>query len=264
MADPVQLSVETPTSGTMRYAKAGAGRGLVLLHRSIGADSARQAVRALASEFMVLAPAMPGYDDSERPDWARSPRDLAAILLHSLVPSAGDRPVLVGCGLGGFIAAEMAAMCPERLGALVLVSPMGVKPHVGGLTDQFLWSTDEYVEMCFASAENHQRAFGDVYELGSDPWKQREANREMTTRIAWKPRLFDNTLPFRLPYVTTPTLIVWGEEDRILPRSSVERYRDSIPGATLAELPGCGHMVECDALDALCKHISSFVQGNRS
>jgi pimeloyl-ACP methyl ester carboxylesterase len=264
MTDQERLSVKTPTSGTLRYTKAGDGPSLVLLHRSVGVEGMGQAVSVLAADFTVLAPAMPGFDDSDRPDWARAPRDLAAILLHDLVPRAAGRPVLVGLGLGGWVAAEMAAMCPERLGALVLVSPLGVKPATGQITDPFLYSTDQYVEMSFASMENYNRSFGDVYELGSEPWKQREANREMTTRIAWKPRMFDATLPYRLSYVTTPTLILWGAEDRILPRNSAERYRDAIPGAKLVEVPGCGHMAECEDPEGVRARISSFAEEART
>jgi pimeloyl-ACP methyl ester carboxylesterase len=212
---------------------------------------------ALAETFSVVAPSMPGYDDSVRPDWARSPRDLAPILLNALRPLAGERPILAGLGLGGWVAAEMAAMCSERLRALVLVAPLGVQPQQGEITDPFLVSTERYVELGFAKSEDYQRAFGEC-ELGTDSWVRRERNREMTTRIAWRPRMFDTTLPFRLPYVTTPTLILWGEKDCILPRGGVDRYQASIPGAELITLPECGHMLECEAPTKVRDLISSF------
>jgi pimeloyl-ACP methyl ester carboxylesterase len=164
----------------------------------------------------------------------------------------------MGFGLGGWIAAEIAAMSPDRLRALVLVAPLGVRPRTGEITDPFLVSTDRYIEMGFASAEAYKQSFG-TYELGTDAWLRRERNREITTRIAWKPRMFDQTLPFRLPYVTTPTLIVRGEADAIIPRGVVDRYRDAIPGSELVELPGHGHMIECEAPDLVCELVSSFV-----
>jgi pimeloyl-ACP methyl ester carboxylesterase len=239
-------------------AAGGEGPDLVVLHRSIGGDSLSGLLAVLASKFSVVAPSMPGFDDSERPDWARSPRDLAAILLHSVCRPADSRPVLMGLGLGGWIAAEMAAMSPDRLRALVLVAPLGVKPRSGEITDPFLLSTDRYIEVGFANAEAHKRSFG-ASELGTDSWLRRERNREMTTRIAWRPRMFDQTLPFRLPYVTTPTLILWGEEDAIVPRGVVDRYRDAILGAEVVELPGCGHMLECEVPETVCELVSSFV-----
>jgi pimeloyl-ACP methyl ester carboxylesterase len=257
VADGERIVIKTPTGATLSSVKAGTGRSLLLLHRSIGGDSLSMLTSALTSSFSVVAPSMPGYDDSERPDWARSPRDLAPILLHALGELTDERPVLVGLGLGGWVAAEMAAMCSERLRALVLVSPLGVQPRVGEITDPFLVSTERYVELGFAKSEDYQRAF-EEYELGAEPWVRRERNREMTTRIAWRPRMFDATLPFRLAYVTTPTLILWGEQDRILPRGGVDRYKDSIPGADLITLPDSGHMLDCEAPTKVRDLISSF------
>jgi pimeloyl-ACP methyl ester carboxylesterase len=252
-----RVTVDTLNSGRLSVAKTGDGASLVLLHRSIGGDSLSGFLEALASKFSVLAPSMPGYDDSDRPDWARSPRDLAAILLHSVCPLAEGSPVLVGLGLGGWVAAEMAAVCPERFRALVLVAPLGVQPRRGEITDPFLVSTDHYIEMGFADTEAYKRTFSE-FGMGSDAWLRRERNREMTTRIAWRPRMFDQTLPFRLAHVTTPTAIVWGEEDAIVPRGAVDRYRDAIPGAALLTVPGRGHMLECEDPEGIVDSISSF------
>jgi pimeloyl-ACP methyl ester carboxylesterase len=253
-----RVSVDTPKSGKLSVARTGEGASLVLLHRSIGGDSLSGVLGALASKFSVLAPSLPGYDDSERPDWARSPRDLAAIVLHSVCPLAEGPPVLVGIELGGWVAAEMAAMCPVHFRALVLIAPLGVQPFTGEITDPFLVSSDHYIEMGFADTEAYKRIFSE-FGLGPDAWLRRERNREMTTRIAWRPRMFDQTLPFRLPYVTIPPAIVWGEEDAIVPRGGVERYRDAIPDAALLSLPGRGHMLECEDSEGIAETISSFV-----
>jgi pimeloyl-ACP methyl ester carboxylesterase len=258
VGDVARVEVDTPTSGMLSVGKSGQGPDLVLLHRSIGGDSLSGFVKTLSSQFSVLAPSLPGYDDSARPDWARSPADLAAIVLHTVCPLAQDRPVLVGLGLGAWVAAEMAVMSPERLRALVLIAPLGVQPRTGEITDPFLVSTDRYIEMGFADLEAHTRTFS-AFGLGTDAWLRRERNREMTTRIAWRPRMFDQTLPFRLPYISTPTLIAWGEKDLIVPQGVVDRYRDAIPGAELVVLPGSGHMLECEVPDQVRELISSFV-----
>ncbi len=259
MSEMEQLSVKTPTSGVLSVRRVGNGPGLVLLHRSVGSESAAPIVETLSQRFTVYVASMPGYDDSERPEWARSPRDLAAILLHSVSPLAGERPILAGFGLGGWVAAEMAAMSPERLRALVLVAPLGVQPKIGEIADPFLLNTDRYVELGFTSPEAYAKSIGGHYELGSDSWLRRERNREMTTRIAWRPRMFDQTLPFRLPYISTPTLLVWGEEDVILPRNGVERYRDAIAGSELVVVPKYGHMLECEDPQAVGEIIAGFV-----
>jgi pimeloyl-ACP methyl ester carboxylesterase len=247
-------SIQTPTSGSLRYSDHGSGADVIVLHRSIGALASQGLVDELARSNRVLAPAMPGFDDSDRPDWARSPRDLATILIHSLLPLT-DRPVLVGLGLGGWVAAEIATLCSAQIGGMVLVSPVGLRPTTGYLTDPFLYSTDHYVELGFASEQRYRETLDADCEFGSPAWKARESNREMTTRIAWKPRLFDLSLPFRLPYAVTPSLVVRGDADRIVPFGEVEAYCSAIPGAKSHEIMSCGHFVELEALDELCTHI---------
>jgi pimeloyl-ACP methyl ester carboxylesterase len=124
--------------------------------------------------------------------------------------------------------------------------------------DPFLVSTERYVELGFAKSEDYQRSF-DQYELGTDEWLRREANREMTTRIAWRPRMFDATLPYRLPHVRTPTLVIWGERDAVVPRDAVDRYAEAIPGADLVTMPDNGHMLECESPAEVADLISAFV-----
>jgi pimeloyl-ACP methyl ester carboxylesterase len=253
-----RVAVDTPNGSTVSVAQTGQGPDLLVLHRSIGGDSLATFVAALGSKFAVVAPAMPGYDDSSRPDWARSVRDIAAIVRHVVRPFSAERPVLVGPGLGGWVAAEMAAMSPECFRALVLIGPLGVQPRQGEITDPFLFSCDRYIEMGFADKDAYRRTFGED-GLGSDAWLRRERNREMTTRIAWKPRMFDQTLPFRLQYIELPTLILWGEQDEVVPRGVVERYGEAIQGARLEVLPGRGHMLEVEDPDRITNLISSFV-----
>ncbi|MGH9026045.1 MAG: alpha/beta fold hydrolase [Acidimicrobiia bacterium] len=257
--DAPTATVANLPSGTVAVTRHGTGPLLVALHRSIGGDSLDQVVSALAAHYSVYAVSMPGFDDSERPDWARSPRDLAIVLGGLLADIPEERPVLVGFGLGGWVAAEMAVACPERLRALVLVSPLGVQPEEGAITDPFLVSTEQYVELCFVRPDAHHATFDQSFDLGTEAWVRRERNREMTTRIAWKPRMFDQTLPFRLPYARVPTMIVWGEEDRVLPRAAVTRFTHAMTAAELVVVAGCGHMLECEIPHELAEAVSRFV-----
>ena len=68
---------------------------------------------------------------------------------------------------------------------------------------------------------------------------------ELTTlaRLTWNPYLYDRKLQQRLPRVQAPTLLVWGENDTVLPLPHGEAYAGLLPHATLTTLPACGHMV---------------------
>ncbi|HZO29338.1 MAG TPA: alpha/beta fold hydrolase, partial [Chloroflexota bacterium] len=74
-------------------------------------------------------------------------------------------------------------------------------------------------------------------------------NREMSARITWKPYMHNPRLPFFLPRVTNPTLIVWGREDQIVPVICGEQYLRLLPNATLRVIDGCGHSPMIERVD---------------
>ena len=66
--------------------------------------------------------------------------------------------------------------------------------------------------------------------------------REMTTRLCWKPYMHDPSLIHLLPRVRVPTLVIWGENDRIVPVSAGELIAEAIPDARLQVIAGAGHL----------------------
>ena len=106
-------TVNTPRI-PVQVLEGGKGPDLVLLHDAGGITADHPFLQALAQRFHVHAPLLPGYGDSEE---APHIRDMLDVTLHSfdVVEALGlRRPTLVGCSLGGMIAAEMAAIAPTR------------------------------------------------------------------------------------------------------------------------------------------------------
>ena len=130
---------------SVRYLQGGSGPNAVVLHHSSGNLGWVPFYEALAQNFTVTVPDLPGYGQSERPVWARDPRDIAILMSRFLAQVAPDKPTLVGLGFGGFIAAELAAINQERVGSLVLVGAAGLQPDEGEILDQMLLSYSEYV-----------------------------------------------------------------------------------------------------------------------
>jgi pimeloyl-ACP methyl ester carboxylesterase len=73
-----------------------------------------------------------------------------------------------------------------------------------------------------------------------------ERNREMASRLLWKPYMRSHTLHALLRGIATPTLLVWGREDAIMPLNVCQRYARAIPGATAKIIENCGHMPEME------------------
>jgi pimeloyl-ACP methyl ester carboxylesterase len=245
----------------LHLTRGGSGAPLLVLHHDVGSPERLPFYDALAERFTVLRPAHPGYDRSQRPDWMRSVRDVAVVyqlLLAGLETTRAPASIsIVGLGFGGWIAAEMATMAPRALRRLVLVSAMGVKPERGEIADQALVSYIDYVRRGFAD----QAAFDRIY--GAEPptptLEQWDLNREMTFRIAWKPYMYNPTLPHLLGGVATPSLVVWGRDDRIVPLECGERYAKSLGDARLEIVDGAGHFVEMEKPEALASLVTRFV-----
>jgi pimeloyl-ACP methyl ester carboxylesterase len=151
----------------------------------------------------------------------------------------------------------MATMAPRFFRRLVLVGAMGIKPERGEIADQALLSYIDYVRLGFADPAAFDRAFG--AEPPTSRLEQWDLNREMTFRIAWKPYMYSPTLPHLLGAVATPTLVVWGSEDRIVPRECGERYVKALANARLEIVQGAGHFVDMEKPDELAALVTRFV-----
>ena len=262
---PTTVAWESETvhvAGTaLHLARAGTGAPLLVLHHDIGTPERLPFYDALAQHFTVLLPSHPGYDRSQRPDWMRNVRDVAVVYQWLLGQREATREPgrvsLLGLGFGGWIAAEMATMAPRAFRRLVLVGAMGIKPERGAIADQALVSYIDYVRLGFADQSAFDRIFG--AEPPTPTLEQWDLNREMTFRIAWKPYMYNPTLPHLLGGVATPALVVWGRDDRIVPLECGERYTKSLGQARLEIVEGAGHFVEMEKPEALASLVTRFV-----
>jgi pimeloyl-ACP methyl ester carboxylesterase len=244
-----------------RYTEAGAGPIALVLHHSTGPFWTPFYDR-LAEQFRVIALEMPGYGQSDRPEAARAPRDIAILSLQALVQLAGANPVhLVGLGFGGWVAAEMATMNQLAFTTLTLVAPAGIRPRMGHIHDSMIGGWTEYARLGFSTDEAFHAVFGaeppiEVTEL----W---DYSREMTARLTWRPWMWSGQLAALLPGVQTPALVVWGDTDRIVPPDCGEQYVELLPHAYLEIVEGAGHNIEIEKPLILADLVSAFTMKHR-
>jgi pimeloyl-ACP methyl ester carboxylesterase len=236
--------------------QAGDGPPLLLLHHSTG-PLWTPFLSELAASFTVTAPDLPGFGRSERPDWARHPRDEAILLLHLLDELALERVDLAGLGFGGWIAAELATMSPQRLSRLVLVGAAGLQPREGEIHDPFLGGFEDFVRLGFSTPAAYAEVFGET--ASPELLELWDFSREMTARLTWKPWMFSHELPHLLCTVRVPALLVWGELDAIVPLDAGRRYAELLPEARLEVVPGAGHNVDLERPDALAALVRDFL-----
>ena len=149
-------------------------------------------------------------------------------------------------------------MWPEGLAQLVLVGAAGLLPERGRILDQVLVSHSDYVRAAFHDAGAYEAVYGT--ELTDELLLQWDRNREMTARVAWKPHMYNRRLVPLLPQVDVPTLVVWGDEDRVIPRECGERYADLMPHASLEVVADCGHAVDLERPDELARLVVGHVR----
>ena len=239
--------------------RAGSGRPVLVLHHDIGTPDQLPFYDALAAKFDVIVPRHPGFGVPERPQWMRHPRDIASLYQWLLADLGIERASLVGLGFGGWIAAEMAALAPRDFHRLVLVGAMGVKPPEGDIYDQAIVSYIDYARAGFRDQAAFARIFGDVSTDQLEAW---DLCREMSFRIAWKPYMYSQTLPHLLGGVRAPALVVWGDDDKIVPKSAGERYARSLREARFETVAASGHCVDMEQPDALARLVTPFIEQN--
>ena len=166
----------------------------------------------------------------------------------------------MGASFGGWIAAEMAVKCTERIGRLVLVAPLGIKVgdrETRDIPDIFALPPDEVFRLQYRDVA---RAAVDYTKLSDDDLAVIARNREATAVYAWEPYFHNPKLRQRLHRITVPTLVLWGADDRFVTADYYgAAYRDAIPGASLDRVERAGHFPHLEQPEALVERLRGFL-----
>jgi pimeloyl-ACP methyl ester carboxylesterase len=237
----------------------GQGRPILWLHGEEGLDQEAPVLHALAGHARVVAPSHPGYGHSPEVGGIDTVDDLAYLYLDLLAQLDARDAVVVGCSLGGWVAAELAVKCTARVGRLVLVAPLGLKVgdrETRDIPDIFALHPDEVLKVQY---HDPARARLDHATLSDDRLTVIARNREATALYAWEPYFHDPKLRGRLHRIAVPTLLVWGAEDRFVGADYYgAAYRDAIPGARLEAIAGAGHFPHLEQPAAVAERIRAF------
>ena len=237
---------------------AGTGNPMLVLHGVEGHEGWLQFHTELASQATVYAPAHPGFAQTPCPAWLETIAH-QAVFYHWFLQEAALGPVdLVGIGMGGWIAAQMAVMNPTNLRHLMLVDAAGIRPQQSEVCDIFITPWKQVIDRAFydpASSPEYARIYGGEFQEFGGP---REAGRTMSIRLCFRPFMYDPALPGMLGKVRIPTLIVWGANDQIIPVECGQLYQQAIPGATLRCIEKCGHWPQFERPQELARLIHEF------
>ena len=253
--------------------QAGNGPPLLYLHGIYDIHTLQAAPfpfhEALAESFTVIAPAHPGCGLSTGIADITDIEDLAFHYFDLLDALESRAATVVGFCIGGWIATEMAVRNPERIGRMVLIGAAGLQQDDALVGDVFMYSQHrdggimrELREMLFADRDGEiAHSIVPDGRVAIPDEVRRYKSLTLAGRVGWEPPyLHDRKLATRLHRVTAPSLLVWGEQDRLIPAANAHAYTKALPHASLQIVKGAGHSVHIEKPDACLKHIVPFLQ----
>jgi pimeloyl-ACP methyl ester carboxylesterase len=221
----------------IRVLRGGSGTPLIFLHGASGHVGWLPFLERLSQRFDVIAPEHPGFGTSDDPVWLDRPSDLAYFYLDLIDALKLDHVHLIGTSLGGWIAAELAVRNTARLASLTLVCAVGITADGSVMDDMFRMSAEENARRFYFDPERIRRRLENL--AAADP-RMLVRNRSTVVRLAY-PSFTNPDLAKWLHRIDVPTLLIWGENDGLVPPKFGEAYRRVIPHASLVVIPRAGH-----------------------
>jgi pimeloyl-ACP methyl ester carboxylesterase len=227
----------------------GAGSPVLLLHGGAGPDSVTGFGDLLARRLpvRVLTPVHPGFGGTPRPSSLDSIGKLAGVYADLLAELDLTGVTIAGSSIGGWIAAELALAAPDRVGRLVLIDAAGLDSASHPIVDFFSLTPGEVAELSWANPEGHQI---DVAAMTDAQRAVFAGNRAALLAYGGAP-MADASLAGRLGGLTVPTLVIWGEADRIVTPGYGKEYTAAIPGASFRLVPRAGHLPQLENPEAV-------------
>ncbi len=240
----------------------GNGPPFVYLHSTLG-ESLRWLPfhNAWSRDFTVYAPLHPGFGASGGFDQIGGIEDMAFHYVEMLDALGLEQVILGGVSLGGWIAAEFAVRWPERVKCLWLSGAPGLRVETNPLPDLFalMRDTDALRRLLFHDADGYMAQM----LLGGPPDEERmlQAYQSLTVlaRLMWE-RPYDPRLAERLYRIQCPTLLLWGDDDRLVPPAYGEAYKKYLPQAEWKLIPQCGHLAMFEKEPEFVEAVTRFVK----
>jgi pimeloyl-ACP methyl ester carboxylesterase len=239
----------------LSFTERGSGQPVLLLHGGAGPLSvvAWAKLFARTRPVRVITPVHPGFNGTPRPEALDSIRGLARVY-SALVDTLGlDGLAVIGNSIGGWIAAELALVAHARIGSLVLVDAVGIEVPDHPVADIFLLSLNELSRLSY---HDPVRFRIDPSKFTAEQKAMRGANMAALKQYGGS---MDPTLRARLSGIAVPTLVLWGESDRVADPEYGRAYAAAITGAVFRLLDGTGHVPQIETPELLADATWPFI-----
>jgi pimeloyl-ACP methyl ester carboxylesterase len=241
----------------------GSGEPLLYLHGAGGLMPFEPFLEELGMRFKVYAPHFPGYGESTGVEHIDDIGD-AVLFYHELMDELGiPTAYLVGHSMGGMLAAEVAAFDVHRARKLVLIAPAGFWIDEVPMPDLFAAQLTEMAELLFhdpnSRAAQMMTMIPSDFKVLETMYVERVKRFAAASKFLWP--IPDRGLKKRAYRIAAPTLLLWGDDDKLIPPAYANEFLSRIKNSRLELIKNAGHMVMYEQQEALVGAIRKFLEG---
>jgi pimeloyl-ACP methyl ester carboxylesterase len=215
----------------------------------------------LAKTRTVIAPSLPGYPGGGTGHTVLDTHLDWVLAVRQILDKAGLAGCdLVGASVGGAFAAEIAAIFPGHVKKLALLAPFGLFDEAEPATDPWAQRRDDVAGLMCADAARWSELVAPSEGANSVEWPiEMVRASEAAARAFWP--LGATKLEKRLGLIAAPTLLLWGEKDRVIPKSYARRFAAAMNGggARIDTVAGAGHLAYLDRPEAVAKSVLAHI-----
>ena len=235
---------------------------LVFIH-GLGASAERWlgVIPYLSSKYRLIIPDLLGFGHSDKPSVDYTIEFLSNFVFKFFEALGIQKASLIGASLGGQVAAVCASTQPDIVDKIVLVSPSGMMKRTTPALDAYMLAA------LYPTLDNAYSAFSMMVEKGE---VQEKLVNDFVTRMTLpnaKLAFLSTVLGIRnsndfedkIRKIKSPTLIVWGKQDKMIPVEYASSFMSAISESKFVEMPGCGHVPHVEQPKKFAEIVLSFL-----
>jgi pimeloyl-ACP methyl ester carboxylesterase len=253
--DPLTRTIHWRPDLPITLTESGSGRIVLLLHGGGGPFTVQSIATHLSETMHVILPTHPGWNGTERPAWLSTIPDLASVYIQMLKSQGYHDVLVIGSSLGGWIASEMALRDDTHLlNGLVIIDGTGVEIPGQPIRDFYALDARGIAEYSYHDPD---RFYVDPATVPPEQAARQRANMA-TMRVYAGTDMYDQTLLARLGQIQLPTLVLWGDSDRIVTPAYGQAFAAGIPNARFSIVTDAGHLPHFEQPQATFAALDAF------
>ena len=248
----------------IRYVEEGTSEKTLLLIHGLGASAERweHVIPRFAKNYRVLVPDLIGFGLSDKPLVDYTPDYLSDFIRKFLKKLNIDSVIIIGSSLGGQIGAEFTYQNNSMVEKLVLISPSGIMKHSTPALDAYvmaaLYPSDSSASNAFQIMSGSKNI--DKKTIKGFVRRMKLPNAKMAFMSTLLGLKDAEIISEKLVSIKSPTLIIWGENDPIIPIKYAQSFVSEIDDCRFVKMENCGHTPYVEAPDKFYKIVSDFLK----